>query len=86
MHIPIVSAATVETIFAEYAVGDDSWGERLTEFQGELLDKQPALVKFIENLVGKYPPSMHSLLFEMALAPLLVLDIQAEADEMEKLS
>jgi hypothetical protein len=47
--LPVVSAKTVDAIFQVYA--GKKWGKHLAELRDRLLQENPQLVKFIENLV-----------------------------------
>ena len=76
--LPIVSKAAIDAMFAVYA--GKKWGKHLTEVRDRLLIENPHLVEFIEGQVGKFPRELHSVLFEIALGALTVLEHQARVD------
>jgi hypothetical protein len=77
-RLPIVTAKTIDAIFHVYA--GKKWGKHLTEMRESLIQENPQLVKFIESQVGKYPPALHNILFEVILGVISVLDHQAMVD------
>jgi hypothetical protein len=76
--LPVVSRTTIDAMFAVYT--GKKWGKLLTEVRDRLLIENPHLVEFIEGQVGKFLRELHSVLFEIALGALTVLEHQARVD------
>lgn len=84
-NIPIISSDTLEALRSQFSdnSGDgQSWGDRLTDMQTELIEKNPHLVDFINQQVGRYPVEFHQPMFEVLMATLVLIERQAEADIM----
>lgn len=79
--IPTISKNTLNAI--QHVYSGKKWGKHLTKVQHRLIQENPQLVKFIENQVGKYPPEMHSPMFEVFVGTITVLEHQAMVDEKQ---
>jgi hypothetical protein len=80
--LPIVSVKTLEALYDVYA--GNKWGKHLEEVRERLIQENPNLVKFIENQVGKYPPKLHTPMFEVVLGTISILEHQALIDKQRR--
>lgn len=82
--MPIVSEETIKSLVDTYLKGRENWGQRLQDAKARMVEEQPALVNFIEQQVGKYPPEIHLPIFEIAVAMYTVLEQQANSDMLSR--
>ena len=81
--MPKVTEETIRTVLDSYTKGSEQqWGQHLEEVKARMIEEQPALKKFLESQVGKYPPEMHNALFEIAVATYAVLEQQANSNKL----
>jgi hypothetical protein len=79
--LPIVSSKTVDAIHHVYS--GKRWGEYLSVFRDQLIQENPHLVKFIESQIGKYPQSIHTVMFEVVIGTLSVIEHQSLVDKKD---
>lgn len=79
--LPIVEPNTIKALWQNYTTRE-SWGTHLEDVKQRLLDENPALVKFLESQVGKFPERLHVSMFEIAIGTVAVLESQAEANKL----
>jgi hypothetical protein len=72
--LPVVSGNTIDAIYHVY--GGQRWGEHLTGYKDRLIHENPHLVKFIESQISKFPPNIHTAMFEIVIGTLTVLEHQ----------
>jgi len=83
--IPHVSAETLKALKSQYTdnSGDNqTWGERLTKTQEELIATNPHMVEFIEMQIGKFPKELHQPMFEVIIGTLVLVERQTQADAL----
>jgi hypothetical protein len=72
--LPVVSNKTFDAIFHVYA--GKKWGQHLEQVKDRLIEENPYLIKFIESQIGKFPPELHNVMFEIAIGTVAVLELQ----------
>lgn len=80
--LPVVTQDTIRGLFQSDETGSQRWGERLEEVKARLVKEQPALVKFLESQVGKFPPEIHDVLFEIGVGVYSVLEQEANSSRL----
>ena len=81
--LPVVTQTALDALWETYTTSSgEKWGTRLTEVQKRLISEQPALVKFIESQVNKYPHEFHVAILEVVVATIAVLEDSAEANQI----
>lgn len=85
--MPVVSDATLDALTNQYADRDtdnQGWGQLLVQMQKRLTATNPNVVLFINRQVDKRPPEQRQAVIETVLGMLVLLERQAEVDDLNK--